>query len=134
MMTTTMYRTVEFKHTFPDEWVFDENENPIAPGARELANAVVSGLSARISNVSRVQQHSFYGWGFDVEFEGSTFYNVVNPADEKCYLTVQMLGYWLKWLLRKRPRDSFERYSTVLTEVLRDIPALSGINWQQYRT
>jgi hypothetical protein len=35
-----MFRTVEFRSTFPDEWQFDASQNPISPGARDLALAI----------------------------------------------------------------------------------------------
>jgi hypothetical protein len=127
-----MHRTLELTSHFPNEWVFDENENPVAPGARELAEAIVSNLRARASSVTEVDQHEHYGWTFDVVFEGSTFSNVVNPVDEVDYLTVSMDGYRLKALLLERPRATFDRYCAVLHDALNAISEVSNLRWQPY--
>lgn len=128
-----MYCTVQFNSTFPNEWVFDANDNPAAPGARDLAEEIAAKLRGRASSVTAVDQHEYYGWGFEAVFEGSTFYNVLNPVDADCYLTVSMNWYALKALLLKRPRASFDRYRAVLSDVLNSISQVSGIQWQAYR-
>ena len=127
-----MYRTVEFKSTFPNEWAFDKKENPIAPGARALAEAIAAKLRERLSSVTSIKQHEYYGWGFEATCDGSTFYNVLNPADE-CYLTVSMDWYGLKTMFFRRPRICFDRYCAILGESLRDIPDVSDVEWHAYR-
>src|SRR5688500_776577 len=97
-----MYRTVAFKFTSPDEWTFDQNNSPTAPGARDLAEAIVANLRPHVTTVSEIEQHEFYGWRFQATLDHSTFCNVLNPVEE-CYLTVSMNWYELKWLLLKRP-------------------------------
>jgi hypothetical protein len=127
-----MYRTVVFNSTFPNEWKFDENENPSAPGARELAETIVAKLRPRVASVSEVEQHEYYGWGFTTTLQRGTFYNVLNPADD-CYLTVSMDWYALKAILRQRPRQPFERYCDALVDALREISEVSNVRWEAYR-
>jgi hypothetical protein len=71
--------------------------------------------------------------GFGAKWEGCSFYNVLNPGDDECHLTVSMRGYTLKVLLLKQPRVWFDRYSALLTEALREIPEVSQIKWKEYR-
>ncbi len=124
-----MYRTIVFTSTFPDKWTFDENENPTAPGARELANAIAAKLRCHVQSVSPVQQHEYYGWGFGATTDDSTFYNVLNPGDE-CYLTVSMNWYALKAILFRHPSNKFAHYCGLIAEVLREIPEISEVRWQ----
>jgi hypothetical protein len=128
-----MYRTAEFNSTFSNEWVFDGDGNPLAPGARDLAEAIASNLRGRVSSVTAIEQHEYYGWGFAAIFDGSTFYNVLNPVDVDCYLTVSMNWYGLKSLLLRRPRASFDRYCAALRGALNDIPQVSVVKWQAFR-
>lgn len=125
-----MHRTSEFKSTFPDEWQFDERGNPILPGGRDIADAIVAWLRKTGAAVTHVQQYEYYGWGFETICNDSTFYNVVNSAGGRCYLTVTMDWYWLKWLLLTRPRRSLDEYCRRLNEGLSTIPQISEICWQ----
>jgi hypothetical protein len=125
-------RAVEFKSTFPNEWTFNESGSPVAPGARELAEVIVSGLRSRPSSITPVEQHEYYGWAFATVFDRSRFYNVLNPVDADCCLTVSMDWYILKSLLLMRPRDSFDQYCGIISETLQQIPEVSEVKWEPY--
>lgn len=125
-----MFRVVEFQSTFANEWRFDAHDNPIMPGARELADAIVRELGKRVNVITPVEQHSYYGWAFDVKFKGCRFVNVLNPADTVCYLTVRLCWHWLRAFLLQRPRRRFDEYCVILGEALAEIPQVSGVAWQ----
>lgn len=129
-----MYRTVEFKSAFPDDTRFDESGEPIVPGGRELTDAIVRRLRDAVISVSEVDQHEHYGWGFVASTERGSFYNVVNPVGEECYLTASMNWYFFKMLLFRRPRNAFEEYCSVLTEILQGIHEVSSISWENYHS
>jgi len=59
--------------------VFDSELNPAAPGARDLAETIVAKLRNRVSVVTQVEQHEFYGWAFETAVGKGAFYNVLNP-------------------------------------------------------
>ena len=120
-----MYRTLQFRSGWPNEWVFDSHGDPIAPGARELADSLVAELRKRMP-LTAVCQHRFYGWGFRAELEGAKFYHVLNPADE-AYLTIRYERYWLDCLLMKRGGRRFDRYTALLTEVLSGMPKIADV-------
>ena len=128
-----MYRTVEFQSVFTNEWQFDDAGNAVAPGARELAGAIVASLRSRVQSTTTVEQHSYYGWGFDVVFANRRFYNVVNPLDVECFLTVKFPWQWFWALLLCRPREAFDRYCQVLSDSLAEIPQVSEVKWKAYR-
>jgi hypothetical protein len=125
-----MYRTLEFGSTFPNEWKFDANEAPVAPGAKELADAIARELSKYVKEVTPVSQHSYFGWAFDVNFAGWWFFNVLNPADARCYLTIHLPWCWLRGLTLQRPRQRFDEYCRSLEQALMAIPQVSEIVWQ----
>lgn len=129
-----MYRTVEFCSTFPNEWRSDEEGTPIGPGARELADAIVSVLVDPVRVTSAVEQHKDYGWGWTTEFEGVRFDNVLNPVAEDCYLTVHPHGYLLRWVTGRGPRANLDRYSSRLTEALAKVPQVSRVKWHPPRS
>jgi len=129
-----VYRTLEFKSEYPDEWQFDQEDNPIGPGSRELADEIAARLAEYASVISSVEQHSYYGWGFETRYENCTFYQVLNPADGDCYFTIQCLGYWLRKLLFKKPRQTFGRYCDVVDQALRRIPQISDLKWGDFRS
>jgi hypothetical protein len=128
-----MLRSVEFKSTFANDWQFTAGGDPIAPGARELADVIVRELSSRMRIVEPVEQHSYYGWAFAVEFAGCRFDNVINPGNQRCYLTVRLCWQWLRALLLQHPQQRFEEYCKVLSAVLGAIPQLSNVTWQEYK-
>ncbi len=121
-----MHRTLQFRSSWPNEWVFDAHENPVSPGARGLVDALVTELRKHLRQVTEVSHHSFYGWGFTTEFDHSLFYQVLNPADE-VYLTVEYRQFWLHWLLLRRPRKRFDEYLSLLMDSLKRIPGVSEV-------
>ena len=129
-----MYRTVEFRSSLVvDEPQFDEDDNPISPGSRELAELIANRMKSRVRLISSVDQHEYYGWGFEAATDKATFYNVLNPAGEENYFTVSMDWYLIKLMLLRRPIESFEAYCALLTDTLEGIPGLSDFHWQDYR-
>ena len=123
-----MYRTLQFRSGWPCEWVFDAHENPVAPGARDLAEAIVQELKQDLPNTTEVSQHSYYGWSYETEYEGATFHQVINPTDE-VFLTVRYQGYWWHWLLLRGPHGRLERYCGLLAAAVRRVPGLSDLHW-----
>ncbi|HJY77138.1 MAG TPA: hypothetical protein VKE95_10925 [Burkholderiales bacterium] len=128
-----MYRTVEFKSTFTNDWHFDANGNALAPGARKLAETIVARLQPRLDATTDIEQHSYYGWAFRATYSGHFFYNVLNPASDLCFLTVQCPWQWFRTLLLRRPPNRLERYCNVVSDALSEIPEVSGVSWQEYR-
>ncbi len=121
-----MYRTLQFRSSWRNEWAFDRHENPVSPGARGLADALVTELRKQLRQVTEVSQHSFYGWGFTTEFDHSMFDHVLNPVDQ-VYLTVEYRRFWLHWLLLRRPGKRFDEYFSLLTDSLKRIPGVSDV-------
>ncbi|MGJ8698097.1 MAG: hypothetical protein ACSHYF_17390 [Verrucomicrobiaceae bacterium] len=130
-----MYRTLIFRSESDDEPEFNDSEDQIRPGSRDVAEAIVEELG-RLSavNVSSIDQHEFYGWGFYTEVEGGSFYNVLNPVEDEAYLTVSMSFFFIKRMLLKKPKKCFEVYCSILTKAVEATGGATDLKWEDYRT
>jgi hypothetical protein len=128
-----MYRTAAFTSTLEDGPVFEDDEQ-VAPGGRALTQAIVDRLRGTMTSVSDVDQHEYYGWSFSTETGDASYYNVLCPAGDECYLTVSMDWYVFKLLLLRRPKASFEHYCMAVKSVVESISGVSGVVWQDYRS
>jgi hypothetical protein len=125
-----MYRTVRFASSFENEWKFDAKGDPIAPGARALANAVASELGRQEDSITHVAQWSFYGWAFAAKVRGCWFINVLNPTDKVCYLTVHLRKFWFHALTLRHPWRRLRAYCAILEKSLTGIPQVSEVIWE----
>jgi len=123
-----MYRTLVFDSTWGNECVFSEQGDPMAPGARPLAEAIASGISSRGVAVGPVEQHSYHGWGFQVWFQRCGFFVILNPVKE-CYLTISLQRRLLLWLTGRRPGFAFRAFGSLVESVLRTLDGVSGVRW-----
>ncbi len=71
-----------------DDTTFDDDGEPVIPRGKRLAEEIMSRLSDAGLSAQRLDQHSFYGWGFDTDCGGVSYYNVLNALDGEAYLTV----------------------------------------------
>ncbi|MDP6442748.1 MAG: hypothetical protein QGG36_04400 [Pirellulaceae bacterium] len=124
-----MHRTVQFKSTWVNEPVFDENDNQEAPGARDLAEAIAAVVADHVSAVTRVENHSYYGWSFDSSYDGATFEHVLNPVDDEGYLTVRYVGFLVDRIRFRKPGKRFDKYCELLRTVLPLVEKTSDFEW-----
>ncbi len=125
-----MHRTLVFNSTWNNEWQYDSDENPITPGAKELAEEIVNELKKTLSYVSEISQHGFHGWSFSSKFEDAIFKQVMNPVDE-VYLTISMESYYRKLLLFQRPKSLFDEYCELLKIKISELRDISNFRWVQ---
>lgn len=124
-----MYRTVEFKSTFPSESEFDDNGDQVVPDGRALAESIAERLRPVVTTVSEITQHEYYGWSFLATSKNASYHHVVNAAGEDCFCTISMNWYWIKSLAWQHPKEPFDDYCTTLTQVLKCIPEISNVSW-----
>jgi hypothetical protein len=127
-----MYRTATFKHDPPIEWEHDEADELVEPGGRSLTEAIVTSLTTAAGPTSPVERHEDYGWSFSCRFDNHAFHQVVNAAGSEVSFTIQMDWYWLKTILLRRPRVSFERYCRQVGVALASIGGVSDVRWGEY--
>ena len=126
-----MQRTVEFRSAFPNQWQFDEEGTPTAPGARELAEAILAALHQRGVTAGPIEQHSNYGWEFETRFQDLTFHNVVTPMEGEAAMVVETKGDLLNALMLRKPGRKFEGYCAVVGVALAQIPQVSDVQWEE---
>lgn len=125
-----MHRTLVFDSLWENEWEFDIDENPVTPGAKELAVEIAEKLKWRGLAVSEISQYDYYGWAFSTQFERCSFYHVLKPFTE-VHLTIALKGHLVKTLLFQRPRAAFERYCSFLHDTLESVRDTSGFRWKE---
>jgi len=127
-----MYRTIHFKHDHPGEWrTAEDGGDEVAPESRELPDAVAQTVARSVPSVGPVYQYEFYGWAFDARLDNCSFYSVFNIVQHECWLTAVLRWYWLKWLLGKRPRKTFDKYCGILEDALRKTSGVSEMVWDE---
>ena len=124
-----MHRTAHFKTAEPEEWTFDENENPSVPGGQALAEKLRTSVASVAEFVSDVSQHSYYGWRFEAAFEAITVHCVLNAAGDECYLTIELGTLLPSWLQPRRTRRAFAACESVFDAQLRQLPEVSAVTW-----
>jgi hypothetical protein len=124
-----MHRTAHFKTSAPEEWTLDANENPSVPGGQLLAQKLRAGVEPAAPTVSAVSQHSYYGWRFELAFDGVGIECVLNAAGEECYLTIGLVSILPAWLLPRRHRSALATCEGVFDGLLRQLPAPTDLTW-----
>ena len=130
-----MYRTLIFKSESDDEPDFNDSEDQIRLGSRNVVETTVEEL-CRLSavTVSSIDQHEFYGWGFYTEVEGENFHNVLNSVEDEAYLTVSMSFLFIKRMLLKKHKKCFETYRSILAKAVEATGAATDLKWEDYGT
>ena len=124
-----MHRTVHFKTAEPEEWTFDEHQNPKIPGGEALARKCCTGVERAAQSVSVVSPHEYYGWRFEVAFEAVTVQCVLNATSDDCQFTIELDSHLPSWLLPRRTRRAFAECEGVFDALLRQLPELSAVMW-----
>ncbi len=110
----------EFDSSFPDDSVEHENEI-VAPDGEALMRAISEQLREVGHFISGFDQHSFYGWTFEVVIPG-----------KRCWLLLQRSDRWLLQvndppLIFGKPR--FASFLDVCRKCLVAVPEISSVRW-----
>ena len=113
---------------FPNETEWTPTGSPLVPDGRSIAETLVKALRQNGLEVSDPQQHLFYGWCFEIAFQGGI---------EWCLL--QQPGPWLLLVRDKRPllrrlfhstsRGEIEMALKSLDQILKSDSRFSSIQW-----
>jgi hypothetical protein len=126
----TAHRSLIFRYAQAIEWGYDEYDEPVVPGGRELTEKIAASLAAGGCRTSVVEQHEDYGWSFTARLDDHDYHHVLNAPDEnEVSLSVGMPGYWLKTLLLRKPRPAFERYCERLRTALAALDGVGELRW-----
>src|SRR5205809_314413 len=90
-----------FKTNLPDDAQWDQNDNLIQPGGLNLAEAICNGLTQHSVRPTKAQQHSFYGWAFEMEIEGVTIWAMLQFVEPWLLMTEVRRSGFFGWLSKK---------------------------------
>ena len=91
---------VTFNADFPDDAEWDENGLPLVPGGKGITLRIGELLCSQSHECLHVEQHSFYGWRFNVRVLGVLFVCLVQGY-EPWLLTCEEEGSFFRRLLTK---------------------------------
>ncbi len=114
-----------FESAFPDDSVEDGGDI-VVPAGQNILRAVYDSLAARGYRVSNFDQHSHYGWSFDLRGKEGSY-----------WLLVQCPGPWLLtvhdsrmiWSRMLRGQADFATLIDKCRTCLASIPQLASILW-----
>jgi hypothetical protein len=78
---------ITFKASFPDDAEWSQKGTPLVPGGRAIARSLVARLESRGFRCSELEQHSFYGWSFNVDHAGANVWCLLQYAEPWLLLT-----------------------------------------------
>jgi len=114
-----------FESDFPDDSV-EERGDIAVPGGRNIMQAICDCLKKRGYRISNFDQHSHYGWSFDLRGNEGSF-----------WLLVQYPGPWLLsvndsrmvWSRILGGKSAFAAFLGQCRDCLQSIPQLRSISW-----
>ncbi|MEZ0275057.1 MAG: hypothetical protein ACAH88_09140 [Roseimicrobium sp.] len=127
-MHTTPFAT--FESEFPDDSV-EERGDIVVPGGQNIMRDIYERLAAQGYLVSNFDQHSHYGWSFDLRGpEGNFWLLIQNPGP--WLLTVHDSRMFWSRLFRKG-QGGFAALIAQCSKCLSSIPEISAISWMSRR-
>jgi hypothetical protein len=118
-----------FESAFPDDSV-EEGGDIVVPGGENILRAINDFLGARGYHLSNFEQHSHYGWSFDLRGkEGNFWFLVQHPGP--WLLTVH--DSRMVWSRVFGGQADFAALIDQCRACLESIPQLSSIQWLSRR-
>lgn len=126
-MCVTSFAT--FESAFPDDSV-EEGGHIVAPGGENILRAVYDFFEARGYHVSNFDQHSHYGWSFDIRGKEGSFWFLLQHPDQ-WLLTIH--DSRMIWSRVFRGQADFATLIDQCRACLESIPQLSSVQWMSRR-
>lgn len=119
---------VTFKAEFPDDGVWSEHGQPIVPDGKAIANAISTGLMSVGLKCSDPQEHSFYGWEFEVKSDDICVSCLLQNPDPWLLMTEIHDSFINRFLVRNRD-DHQRKILGEIHRVLENDRRFSAIKW-----
>lgn len=117
-----------FEADVPEDAEWDESENLIVPGGRNLMTAFAEQLQRKGWRCSAPEQHSFYGWTFEVATPSGTVEVLIQFPEPWLLLLVRPQTFFQKLLGRLDHRVE-ESLLEAVHEILATDPRISNLRW-----
>jgi hypothetical protein len=122
-----MKNYVTFDADFPDDIQWTEAGDILVPAGQEVAEVISSALSQYGFACSSPEQHSYYGWAFEVN-AGPQFLCIVQSF--KTWLLICDLQFSLKdRLLGRKYSQEYQAVLDALNSVLQQDTRFSKVKW-----
>jgi len=122
-----MKNFVTFNADFPDDSEWTESGGLLVPEGREVADFISSALSRRGLDCSSPEQHSFYGWAFEVN-TGTRFRCVLQFADPWLLICDSRVSLKDR-LLGRRHHKEHKTVLDAINSVLQRDARFSAVKW-----
>lgn len=123
---------VSFKSTVPDDSEWTPAGDISVPGGRTISTSIAAFLINRGFEVSSVEQHSFYGWAFDVRSDDCRAWCLLQDADPWLLIVEQRKG-GLSWLRGSEPTARMETLLNTLGMLMSAESEYSSVCWYTRR-
>ena len=80
---------VTFNADFPDETVWDENDEIRIPGGKHIIDMIWGELGKSKFKITSPEQHSYYGWAFEIRDGDATMWLLLQGGDLWILMTMQ---------------------------------------------
>lgn len=114
-----------FQSAFPDDSI-EEGGHVLVPGGQNISRAIYDRLAGRGYDVSGFDQHSSYGWSFDLRGREGRFWLLVQHPDPWLLTVHDSRMIWSRAL--RGPAD-FVALIDQCRSCLSSIPRLSSVLW-----
>ena len=119
---------VTFEADFTDDTEWDDDENLVVPGGKNVATTIHGHLVKRGTACTEPEQHGFYGWAFEV-----------GQGSARICIVLQFAGPWLliadprrsiaDRLLGRRRSDEVSSFLATLRDTLEADNRFRSIQW-----
>jgi hypothetical protein len=123
-----MRNLATFEADFEDDAVLDSKQNIVSPAGQNIAMAIASHLSTLGYECSEPEQHSFYGWCFDVCWERERFWLLLQGGDP-WLLICERNPTILQRLFRRRDEGCFNSFLLAVDTALKADTRFTDIRW-----
>lgn len=113
--------SASFGADFPDD-IVEEDDQIVMPGGANVMQHLRSALAARGFAPSAVEQHSHYGWAFEVPIGSVPVWCMIQGGPDTWLLITEVPMRFFHRLLGRRPDAKHEAVLTALREILAAAP------------
>ena len=127
---------VTFEAAFPDEAQWTDDGSPLVPDGRSIALFLVQSLTAAGLSVSKVIQHSFYGWAWEVYLSKTRAWCLLQGGDPWLLLVEERGRGLARFFGATEPRE-VDRVLRALDATMKQDAKFSSIRWftkQEYES
>lgn len=118
-----------FSAEFPDDSQWDDQGTEIVPGGRTIAQTIRERLLEQGVSCSDLDQHSFYGWTFDVSVSAIKWCLIITTAAEGWMIQFEQEKSLLSRVFGNSDSDTFTQLLPIVHHILTSDTRFSNILW-----